>query len=316
MQFQRFDSFQKIDKNVYFNSHFILLNNYLITTKLIIEATLIYKQNNNILLINLRNLEDSKKIECVQYENSFVSYFVNYKCSFTVDNDLELVSIKPNKMEIINNNININNKEIKTIEFKNEEFKLNDFEKTALENQYKDYYFNKIEITKISNIKIKNELSFNIIGDFDKKLQNENTYNILLKNKDNKEIIATCSVTKTEIENEISISCFSPKNEINEKSDTLKIEQGMYVGTMNKEVLIVNNKNNVDVNFSKEGLSAGAIIGITIAGIIVVIPFVFYLVKYCINEKDNNYENEDNENNGIRPPNGDNSRDIIFNHNY
>ena len=88
----------------------------------------------------------------------------------------------------------------------------------------------------------------------------------------------------------------------------------MYVDKDNNEVLILYKENNVDVKVSKKGISVGAIIGITIAGIIVVVPFVFYLVRYFITKKENNYENEGNENNGIRPPNDDNSKDIIFNH--
>lgn len=209
-----------------------------------------------------------------------------------------------------------NNVTIQDFKFENKISIDKNLETNSLDEEYFNYKFNKITISKISNIKLKKELSFNINGDSDEIIDNENNYKIVLKNKDNKEIIAICSVPKTDTKNNINISCSSPINEINEKNDNLKIEQDIYKSFNNEQALIIYNKNNVDINVKKESLSVGAIIGITIAGIIVIVPFVFYLVRYFIIKKDNNYENEGNENNGIRPPNVDNSRDIIFNHNY
>ena len=314
LKFQRFDSFEKSDNKVYFRAHFIVLNNYLSNTKLKIIAYIIPYRN--ALLRFLRKLNDNEKnITCDQYGNSLGNnnlggYLANYICSIDGINNLE--SIQPKQMEIINNNNII----IQQYEYENLIFKIKDLESSSLDEEYNSYEYIKITISSVSSIKLKNELSFNIIGDSDQIINKENTYEILLKNKDSKDIITTCTIPKTDTQNNIVISCVSPKNEINEKNDELKIEEGMYIATVNKEVLILNNKNNVDIKVNKDSLSVGAIIGITIAGIIVVVPFVFYLVRYLINKKDNIYENEDNENNEIRPPNGDNSKDIIFNHNY
>ncbi len=82
------------------------------------------------------------------------------------------------------------------------------------------------------------------------------------------------------------------------------------------ERLILNNNNNVTIEVPiKKSLSIGAIIGITIAGIFLVGPFIYYLAKYLLKKKEFNndievnYE-EDVERNGIR--NGDSSKEIIF----
>ena len=312
LKFERFDNYEKVDNKVYFKSHFILLNNYLSKTKLNIIANIEYKRNRNILL---RYLEE-KNIACEQYGNSFGNnneggYLANYECSLDLGENNELLSIEPIKIEIKDNNNNL----IKDFVIE----KILDVTKlegtTSLDEEYKDKNFNKITISEILNIKLKDELSFDIIGDSDISIDNENTYDILLKSKDNKEIDATCTIPVSEI-NKITMSCISPKNEINEKNDTLTIEEGMYTSMINNDAIILNNKDNININIKKKSLSVGAIIGITIAGIVVVVPFVFYLVRFFIKRKDiNNENNDDNEQNRISPPNVDNSRDIIFNHN-
>ena len=313
LEFKSFDSFEKANNKISFKSHFILLKNYLSKTNLIINGNIIY---NNILLRFLRKLTSPEQIYCEQYGVSLGNsnnggYLANYICSKEMTTN-EIVSIEPITMDIKDKN----NVTIQDFKFENKISIDKNLETNSLDEEYFNYKFNKITISKISNIKLKKELSFNINGDSDEIIDNENNYKIVLKNKDNKEIIAICSVPKTDTKNNINISCSSPINEINEKNDNLKIEQDIYKSFNNEQALILYNKNNVDINVKKESLSVGAIIGITIAGIIVIVPFVFYLVRYFIIKKDNNYENEGNENNGIRPPNVDNSRDIIFNHNY
>ena len=314
LKFERFDNYEKVENKVYFKSHFILLNNYLSKTTLNIKAIIKYNSNRHILLRYLQE-EKEENINCEQYGNSFGNnneggYLANYECSFDLDKKYELLSIEPIKIEIKDKNNNL----IKDFIIE-KILDVTKSEKTSLDEEYKDKNFNKITISEILNIKLKDELSFDIIGDSDISIDNENTYDILLKSKDNKEIDATCTIPVSDI-NKITMSCVSPKNEINEKNDTLTIEEGMYTSMINNDAIILNNKDNININIKKKSLSVGAIIGITIAGIVVVVPFVFYLVRFFIKRKDiNNENNDDNEQNRISPPGVDNSRDIIFNHN-
>ena len=84
----------------------------------------------------------------------------------------------------------------------------------------------------------------------------------------------------------------------------------------NDKLIINNNYNNFIEVPKKKSLSIGAIIGITIAGVFLVGPFIFYLVKYFVKRKETNndieYNQEEEEEDRVRAKNVDNSKEIIF----
>ena len=85
------------------------------------------------------------------------------------------------------------------------------------------------EKIKIENIKLKSELTFNIIGDLDQNNVKEDTYEITLKKIDNnKEITATCIIPpSTDKKEDISISCTSHKTDL-QNNDELTIHQYIF----------------------------------------------------------------------------------------
>ena len=101
----------------------------------------------------------------------------------------------------------------------------------------------------------------------------------------------------------------------------------MYKAQQNKDVLIISNLDKKQIKVPKKSISVGAIVGISIAGLVILIPFVIYLVKYLISKKENNennmnynmndiYEGNDlvniNQNRRNRIPNRDNSKDEVL----
>ena len=309
LKFVRIDSYIKNSGNeVSFNCHFVLLNYYLSGAKLIIDATI--KTSNR-----LRNLEEinNKSIECFQYGDAFGiyndGYLANFKCKFNLSDTKDLVSIKLNKFRI-------NDKEIE--DDKTKQYNINDLNATSLDAGYRDNTFLLYIISNITDVKLKNELSFNINGKYESnKITDNNKYDITFKNSNNDEIIGTCTA-KTDPQ---TLSCTIPKDK-KKKKETLTIVEDMY-GPQNTEVLILSNQNEEKIKIPKKGISIGAIVGITIAGIVVLIPFIFYLAKYLIGKKENNIINPyderdieiDRDDNKYQGPKNDGSKQIIFNNN-
>ena len=310
LKFVRIDSYIKNSGNeVSFNCHFILLNYYLSGAKLIINATITTSNR-------LRNLEEinNKSIECVQYGDAFGKYndgyLANFKCIFDLGNMKNLVSIKINKFSI-------NNKEIE--DDKTKQYNINDLNATSLDAGYRDNTFLLYIISNITDVKLKNELSFNINGKYESNKTTDNDkYDITFKKSNNEEITGTCTAKK----DSQTLSCTIPKDNIKEK-ETLAIEEGIYEPYQNKELLILSNQNEEKIKVPKKGISIGAIVGITIAGIVVLIPFIFYLAKYLIGKKENNIINPyderdieiDRDDNKYQGPKNDGSKQIIFNNN-
>ena len=310
LKFVRIDSYIKNSGNeVSFNCHFILLNYYLSGAKLIINATITTSNR-------LRNLEEinNKSIECVQYGDAFGKYndgyLANFKCKFDLGNMKILVSIKINKFSI-------NNKEIE--DDKTKQYNINDLNATSLDAGYRDNTFLLYIISNITDVKLKNELSFNINGKYESNKTTDNDkYDITFKKSNNEEITGTCTAKK----DSQTLSCTIPKDNIKEK-ETLAIEEGIYEPYQNKELLILINQNEEKIKVPKKGISIGAIVGITIAGIVVLIPFIFYLAKYLIGKKENNIINPyderdieiDRDDNKYQGPKNEGSKQIIFNNN-
>ena len=324
LKYERFDGYNcdKKEKKAYFNSHFVLLNNYLYNAKLNLFNTIIITN-----IKNLRNLEQNEKtiekIECAQYGeslgNSNNGYLANFQCSLDLDyEEEELISIQPKSLEIIFNN----NKIIDIKNFESVEIKIDELSVLSLEILYKDYFFNKFNIFNVSNIKLKDNLTFNITGEYINSI-NTNTeanidYEISLKYNDNSEINATCNYKE---ENNDTLFCTIYSGDVKEQ-ETLYFIEGIHFSNQNKDkILILSNLNNETVKVPKKPLSVGAIVGITIAGIIILVPFIYYIAKYFIEKKELNNENEGNgigieernrqENNNRN----DGSKDIIFNFN-
>ena len=128
------------------------------------------------------------------------------------------------------------------------------------------------------------------------------------------QIVATCTIPILNVLEDKVINCNAPKDNINEK---LTFVQDIYAPkeSNNNDLLIIND-NGVTIEVTKyKGLSILAIVGITIAGIFLVGPFIFYLVKYFL-KKNENYNNTNlNDDDRIevrRGNNGDNSKEVIF----
>lgn len=312
LKFERFDGFEQEDNKVYFKAHFLLLNDYLSNAELEIDIKIITKTD-------IRYLdEDQKTVNCSQYGNAFGyinagGYLANFKCSFNFENDKELVSIEPITFTIKdnkNNPINIKN-------FNPGQIKVKEIGMTSLDEEYNNYIFNKMEISKVSDVKLDNKLTFNINGDFDQNIEDENEYIIDMKNDKNETINAQCHYNP---QNEKILSCTIPKDNI-EQEQILSFEEGNFPSNYNtKERLIISNLNNEKINVPKKKLSVGAIIGIVIAGIVIIVPFFIYLTKYLIEKKDINFGNRINnedyeERNRHNRGAMDNSKEIIFNRN-
>lgn len=314
LKFQRIDNYEKKDDTLYFKLHFILLGNYLSGAKLVINADINYL-NRNILLRYIRNLNsETKNIDCSQYGDALGNsnkggYLANFLCSTNIGNN-EFGSITLHNIEIKDESHSL----LQSITFENKEINVNEMQNSPLDEEYEQYNINKLTITKVSEIKLKDNLTFKIISNFDSTSSNEQLYDITLNNNKEKKIAATCTIPIINVLTDQNISCYASKENVSEK---LLFEEGIYTAKdSSNERLILNNNNNVTIEVPiKKSLSIGAIIGITIAGIFLVGPFIYYLAKYLLKKKEFNndievnYE-EDVERNGIR--NGDSSKEIIF----
>ena len=126
-----------------------------------------------------------KNITCDQYGDALGNinggYLVNYKCSFEKnegeDEDYEINSIKIDKMEIKDND----NKIVQDFETEKKEFNINEIESSSLDDH--NYTFNKMKIKDTSDVILKDQLTFNIIGDLDFHINGEKEYEISLKDK-------------------------------------------------------------------------------------------------------------------------------------
>ena len=310
LKYERFDGYKKKGDTAYFNCHFSLLNNYLSNAKLTLVNTMI-----NTIAIKIRDLDTKniRKIDCEQYGDSLGSinkggYLANFQCSLDLPNE-ELISIKPEYIEI-DSNINIK-------DFISEE--ITDLSRTSLDIEYEDKIFIKFSISIISNIKLKDDLTFTIIGEYDKPIgddyNTDTVYNLKLKYNNSNEVIATCSFKE---EKNDTLSCTLNRDYVKEK-ETLSFIEGICNSTNDNLLLILSNLNNETIEVPKSTLSVGAIVGITIAGIVILVPFIYYIVKYFIEKKELNNENEGNGigneevNRAENIGKNDNSKGIIFN---
>ena len=325
LKFERFDSYQKEDNKVHFKPHFLLLDNILFNTKLFLSIIIQMKKiltGDRYRYLRLRGLDDDtisveKNIICDQYGdalgNSNGGYLANYKCSFeeneNEDEDYEVLSIEPTKMEIKDNE----NKIIQDFEAEKKPLNVNEIEPSSLDEEYNKYKFIKITIRNTSNIVFKDQLTFNIIGDVDSYITEEKEYEISLKDNNNGNINATCKLKANENNLETqNISCIS---KIDEKTEYLTFENGMFASKKNNsDKIIVSSDDGVNVIMPKKKsrLSIGFIIGIALACLIVVCVATFLIIKFIvmkkkIPEQPNIISNE----NKIK--NDDRSKDIILN---
>ena len=228
LKFQRLDSYERNDNVIYINAHFILLNYYLYGEQLTIKA-IIKTSNANV----LRNLDDLEKdIKCNQYGEAFGNYnqggyLVNFNCSFELDQAQYLSSIQPLSFDIGNNNVNI-----QPLPSKGLEVDVKELGKKSLELEIDNYNFNKMLITNIDNIKLDKKLTLNIKGTFDKNVEKECQYKIIIKKDNSQQIEGDCSLKAS---SQI-LSCSFSKDNIKEK-EILEIEEGMYES--NNEILII-----------------------------------------------------------------------------
>jgi hypothetical protein len=308
LKYERMDSYKKQDNKVFFKTHFWVLNSFLYGAKLTINAIINFNAN---ILRHLDSIE--RNIDCTQYfDDDYPVYLINFQCAFDFDNSQSLKSIKPNSF-IINGNkdIDIQNNQTKDIT-------IEELMKESLESEYKDYNYNKFLITTINDIKLQKQLTFNIKGEFDTKPKNDDQYkNIIIKKNNNQQITGNCEIkAKSDY-----LSCSFSKDNIKNK-EILEIEEGMYKAEQNKEILIISNLNNKKINVPKKSISVGAIVGITIAGIVILIPIIFFLAKYLMSKNENNGMNQYNERelqiarNEIVYNNmnsNDNSKQVIYN---
>ena len=298
LKFERFDSYQKEDNKVHFKPHFLLLDNILYNTKLFLSIIIQIKKSitgDRYRYLRLRGLDDDirlveKNITCDQYGdalgNSNGGYLANYKCSFeengNEDEDYEILSIEPTKMEIKDNE----NKTIQNFETEKKAIDVNEIESSSLDEVYNKYTFIKITIRNTSNIVFKDQLTFNIIGDLDSHIHEEKEYEISLKDNNNDNINATCKfkATKNDLETQI-ISCIS---KIDEKTEYLTFENGIFDSkkdVSDKIIVSSNDSPNIKIPEKKGGISIGLIIVIAIACLIIVCVATFLIIKFIVMKK-------------------------------
>jgi hypothetical protein len=319
--FERFDSYEQEDNKIHFKSHFILINNFLYNSRLHLTIKIIWTLlfPNRLLLRNLRGLSDDvtndTNIICEQYGDSLGNnneggYLANFNCEINDSIGYTLSSINPIHMEIKNKN----GSHIKDFEY-NQPITLEELKKEPYDQIVENYEFTKITISNISNINLnEKKLIFNIIGRLDSATRDENTYEINLINQNDQHIKAACTIPKTDTLNDQSISCTTSEAQA---EDELKFEQNRYISlTKENNMLIINNENNVVVDVPrKKGLTVGAIIGIIIAGVILVGPFIYFICKQLMKKDEEGHgmtrENLNNRGND-RYDRYDNSKDVIF----
>jgi len=312
LKFERFDGYEQEDDKVHFKPHFILLDNYLYNTALhitiIIQIKIIYFRA----LDETENIQSIEKdIICDQYgdalgNNNKGGYLANFKCTMNLEDNQELLSMEPTKMEIKDKN----NKVIQIFEPENKTINVNQLDKLPLDEEYENYIFNKISISDIKEIKLKNNnLSFNIIGNIDSSIENEKDFEISLKDNDNI-MNATCHFPILNNLNNQTISCLTS---INKNSKNLTFIQGVYSSKVsNDEKLILINNDDLDIKIpeTKSGLSAVAIAGIIIS-IVAFISIVVFLIIYFKYIARNNKKQISQSEIAIKYSNSVNSKEVM-----
>jgi hypothetical protein len=277
----------------------------------------------NIIHSQLRALEEdilttNRNIACEQYgdalgSNNIGGYLANYKCSFEHD-DYEILSIEPIKIEIKDNE----NTTIQNFEIKGKATDVNEIEPIPLDEEYKNYEFNKFNIKDASNVALQPQFNFNISGDLDSEINNEKEYEISLKDNNNNTVNASCIFNNiiNDLDNQ-TVSCIV--SNIYSKFQYFTIENGIYSeknNNINKIILNVNEGTiisispNEKINEKKDGLQIGLIIGIVIAGFILLSGISFFIVKYAIKKKDSSGQQNGLISKGVKGT--DNSKDLIL----
>jgi hypothetical protein len=308
--YERIDGYIKKEQTINFKIHFILLNNYL--SGAILDITAKITRNN--LLRDIRHLDTESLVNfnCTQYGDVFGNinkdkggYLINFLCSIDYqDNDISSIKFETIKI----NKDNVNKDQLDNI--KNKDFKINEISKDSLDEVYKDYYFNKITVKKVTDAILTNELTFNIVADFDSQTHHERIYEIKLNTETGGTISAICTVPITNNLVDEKISCYSPEENVNQK---LSFVQGVYASKEDSstQLIVIDNDVTIEVTIGenkKKRLPFLAIAGITIAGIFIVGPFIFYLLKYFLEKKENYYDGS----NVRRKYDGNNSKEIIY----
>ena len=323
LKFERFDGYQNEDNKINFKAHFLLLNNILYNSKLFLSI-IIQKKNiisgNRYRYLRQRRMDGvdisiEKNIACDQYGDALGKinrgYLVNYKCSFKENEfeDYKLVSIMITKMKIKDNG----DKTIQDFEPENIFLELNEIEFSSLDEKYIDYQFNRIKIINISDAILRDQLTFNIIGDLDFHINGEKEYEIPLKNNNKENVNSICKFKTTEnnLDNQI-ISCSAEIDK--KKTEYLTFEEGRFSSKSdNKDIIILNINDGVNMIIPKKkgGLSAGAIIGIIIAGLVLIAATTLIILKSKKLEKSINKFKKILARK-IKTQSNDGSRDIIF----
>ncbi len=195
----------------YFRIHFILLDKYLSQPTLNIYSII----NGAHLLRNIRNLETAT-FNCDQYGDTLGNiindkslYLANFLCKIEINiNDIS--SIKFENIEIDN---------VYLIDDLNKEFKIEEINKykTPMEDEYEGKNMNRITVKKVTDAKLKNELTFKIELDIDFPTLDERNYDIKLNNEDGVQIVATCTIPILNVLEDKNINCNAPKDNIKEK---------------------------------------------------------------------------------------------------
>ena len=227
LKFERIDNYEKKGDTLYFKTHFILLDNYLSGAKLRMTAQINFS-NRNILLRYIRSLDyETKIIDCSQYGDALGStnkkkggYLANFLCSVNIRNN-EFLSIIIHNIEIKD----YSNYSVQNFTFTNKEININDIQNSPLEEEYEQYNINKLTITKVSGVKLNNDLIFSIISNFDSISSNEKLYDIKLNSDNENQVTATCTIPIFNIITDKNISCISSKENL---SQNLTFVEGIY----------------------------------------------------------------------------------------
>ena len=328
LKFHRFDGYEKEDNKVHFKPHFILLDNYLYNTTLhitiIIQIKIIIIENNY-----LRGLDEADTIItkntdiiCNQYGDALGDnnkekggYLANFKCTTDLEDDQELLSIEPTKMEIKDKD----NTVVQSFETEQTSVKVDEMEKMALDEEYEKCEFNKLTILNITNINLNEKLYFDIVGNIASPIEKEEEYEIPLKDSDNKEIQSICyfPIVK-DVEVDQTISCVSSDNT---KSKKFKIDNGISDSkgnALNKMIVNIDENTEIVVPDNKGKSFSYIIIIIAVSGFIIICVIIFIIVKCRKNNNNDLSKTQDNNNIKMKKKkikNTDDSKDIIvYNH--
>ena len=288
LKFERFDGYEKEDDKVHFKPHFILLDNYLYNTKLVMTVMMTIKKmtSGNNLLRSLRGLEETYQkhivVNCDQYGDALGNandggYLANFKCTTDLDEDEELLSVKPTKMEIKDKDDN----PIQSFESEKTTINVDKMKVTALDEEYQEYNFDKLNILNITNVKLNDKLSFDILGDITpSKSKKEKKYELSLTDNNKKMLNTICHFPVINSETTQTISCTSSDNT---QSLQFKIDSGIYGSTEDeKDKLILNTRDYLEIIAPKksEKIATWIIVMIAIAGFVIICLIIFLIVKF------------------------------------